>query len=191
MNYRIIGVISVMALAVATWFFYQEDVEIKPALPAKPTASYEVSEIKATQTNEKTGKTEYTLTAKSLVQNTQGQDELQQVVMQWQPTDQQSIILQADKATLNQDSGDLYLANGFRLEREATSDQPAMIIEGVDLKANTKTGLIGSQKALTITQGQDTFKAASFDANLKTKEYQFHRIEILYKAPKRIDKPVF
>ena len=64
MNVRILSVLGVMVIMVAAWFFYQEDPKIEPTVPTKPDVSYEVTEIKAVQTNEETGETEYTLTAK-------------------------------------------------------------------------------------------------------------------------------
>ena len=49
---------------------------MKPALPEVPTVDSEVTQIKAIQTDPKTGATEYTLTADSLIQNANGQDEM-------------------------------------------------------------------------------------------------------------------
>ena len=54
MNFRMLSVLGVIALAVAVWF-YQEDIEVKPALPEVPTVDSEVTQIKAIQTDPKTG----------------------------------------------------------------------------------------------------------------------------------------
>ena len=45
MNAKILSVLGVMALMVAAWFFYKEDVKVKPAVPQAPEATYEVTEI--------------------------------------------------------------------------------------------------------------------------------------------------
>ena len=44
MNAKILSVLGVMALMVAAWFFYKEDVKVKPAVPQAPEATYEVLE---------------------------------------------------------------------------------------------------------------------------------------------------
>lgn len=191
MNIRILSVLGVMALMVATWFFYKEDVEVKPALPAAPAATYEVTEIKAVQTNPETGETEYTVTAESLVQNAGGNDEMKNATVRWQPPNSDSFVVTAQRAILNQETGDLHLSHGFRLEREATKDQPAMVITGDKLVANTKTRVVSSSEPLTVNKGNDSFKAASFTANIQTGEYAFDRIEVLFTPPKRDDKPLF
>ena len=58
---------------------------MKPALPEVPTVDSEVTQIKAIQTDPKTGATEYTLTADSLIQNANGQDEMLGATIHWQP----------------------------------------------------------------------------------------------------------
>lgn len=180
-----------MAIMVAAWFFYQEDVEIKPTVPSTPDVSYEVTEIKATQTNEETGETEYTLTADSLVQNAAGEDEMLGATMHWQPPQAQKYTITAKRVSLDQTTGDMKLSDGFSLTREATGDKPKLVIEGSNLSGNTKTRLLSSSEPLTIVNGQDSFKAQGMTANLETGEYEFHRIEILYHAADRQDKPLF
>ncbi|WP_049236041.1 LPS export ABC transporter periplasmic protein LptC [Moraxella canis] len=191
MNFRILSVLGVMALAVAAWFFYQEDVEVKPALPEAPTVDSEVTQIKAIQTDPETGETEYTLTADSLVQNANGQDEMLGAIIHWQPPQGETYTLTADRATLDQGSGELRLSQGFRLVRAATADKPEMIIEGLSIIGNTKDRTVSSQEALTVQQGMDSFKAQGFRANLQTGEYEFDRIEVLFDAPKRQNKALF
>lgn len=191
MNVRILSVLGVMALAVATWFFYKEDVEIKPAVPEAPVASYEVTEIKAVQTNPETGETEYTMIADSLVQNAKGEDELIKATINWQPPQGEKYTLTAERATLDQNSGDLALNQGFRMVREATADKAEMVIVGNSLTGNTKSRLLQSAEPLTITQGSDSFRAQGFQVNLDSGDYEFHNIEVQFDAPKRQDKPLF
>ncbi|OOS02230.1 lipopolysaccharide export system protein LptC [Moraxella cuniculi DSM 21768] len=191
MNIRILSVLGVMALAVAAWFFYQEEVEIKPALPQAPVASSEVVQISAVQTNPETGETEYTLTADSLVQNTSGEDEMLGASIHWQPPAGEKYTLTAKRATLAQTTGDLSLSQGFRMVRAATATKPEMVIEGAALLGNTKSRTVSSQEPLVVTQGEDKFKAAGFRANLQTGDYEFDKIEVLFNAPKRQNKPLF
>ncbi|WP_163598506.1 LPS export ABC transporter periplasmic protein LptC [Moraxella catarrhalis] len=191
MNFRILSVLGIIALAVAVWFFYQEDVEVKPALPEVPTVDSEVTQIKAIQTDPKTGATEYTLTADSLIQNANGQDEMLGATIHWQPPQGETYTLTADRATLEQNSGDLRLSQGFRLVRAATADKPEMIIEGLNIIGNTKNRTVSSQDPLTVQQGMDRFKAQGFRANLQTGEYEFDHIEALFDAPKRQNQTLF
>lgn len=191
MNMKILSVLGVMAIMVAGWFFYKEDVEIKPATPTAPDVSYEVTEIKAVQTNEETGETEYVLTADSLVQNTAGEDEMLGVVMNWQPPQGEKYAITAKRATLNQTTGELTLADGFTLTREGSANKPSLVIEGKALTGNTKTRTLSSNEPLTVRHGDDSFSAKGMNANLQAGEYEFVQIEVLYHAATRRDKPLF
>lgn len=180
-----------MALAAAVWFFYQEDVEVKPTVPAKPEVSYEVTDIKATQTNPQTGQIEYTLTAKSLVQEN-GQEYMIDANMDWQASASQSYHLTASRITLNQDTGDMVINEGFELSKKDTADnQSAMVIQGEILTGNTKTKQVSSDKPIKITQANHSFEAQSFEADLSAGEYQFKQIAIQFDPTERQDKPLF
>ncbi|UTO05518.1 LPS export ABC transporter periplasmic protein LptC [Moraxella sp. FZLJ2107] len=192
MNFRILSVLGIMALAVAAWFYYQEDSEIKPALPeVTATNNYEVTGIQAVQTNPETGETEYTLTADSLVQNAQGEDEMVGATINWQPPQGENYTLTAERATFDQQTGALNLKNGFKMVRAATADKPEMVIVGNSLAGNTRDRKLNSQESLTVTQGTDSFKAQGYTADLNTGDYEFHKIDVLFNAPKRQDKPLF
>ena len=180
-----------MVIMVAAWFFYQEDPKIEPTVPAKPDVSYEVTEIKAVQTNEETGETEYTLTADSLVQNASGEDEMLGAVMNWQPPEGEKYSIEAKRAVLEQSTGDMALSDGFTLTREAVDNKPKLVITGNKLSGNTKSRMLSSDEPLTVVNGEDRFKAQGFSANLQTGEYEFSKIEVLYTSAPTQDKSLF
>lgn len=199
-----------MVLAVAVWFFYKEDVEIKPATPATPDISYEVEEIKAIQTNAKTGEVEYTLIAQSLTKNAQGEDVMVEADVLWQPTDADPIHLTATQAKHSQTTGEIWFDEGFILTRQNTTptqdDQtttnqntddenahakPALIIKGTSLAGNTKSNTIKSDEPIHITQGENSFMAQRLDGNVQTGEYEFHQVQIEFNPPQRTDKSLF
>lgn len=182
MNVRILSILGALAIMVAIWFFYQENNKVEPTVPAKPDVSYEISKIKAIQTNEKTGETEYTLTAQMMVQNTQGEDEMLDVVMTWQPPQGEQYTIKAKRAIFNQSTGDIFLSDGFDLIRMATDEKPAFIIKGSVLTGNTNLRLLSSNQPLTVINGNDTFVTQAMTANLQTGEYQFSKIKMQYDA---------
>lgn len=192
MNAKILAVLGVMALAVATWFFYQEDVEIKPATPSAPDVSFEVTGIKATQTNPETGQIEYTLTAESLVQR-DGQEYMHNAQMDWQPPTGERFHIQANYLSLNQQTGEMTITQGFTFGRKNKDDDPKheLLIRGESLAGNTKTKIITSEQAVSITQANNSFDAQSFVANLQDGEYEFRQIAIQFDPPKRTDAPLF
>lgn len=191
MNLKIISVLGVMALMVGVWFFYKEDVKIEPTVPSAPTVSYEVTEIKAVQTNPKTGEIEYTLMADSLIKNSAGMDEMRNAKMDWAPPNGQSHYLEANLAILEQTTGDLLLQEGFVLVRQGDDTKPKMTIKGDLLTANTKQHQVASNKPISITQGADSFIAQGFTGDLQTGEYEFYHIQMEFTPPKRVDKSLF
>ncbi len=191
MNAKILSVIGLLVLAVGVWFFYKEDVKVEPTLPAAPQASYEVTEIKAVQTNEQTGDVEYTLTADSLVKNALGEEEMVNAKMDWSPPDGEKFHLTAARATLDQTTGNMKFAEGFVLTKKGVETKPDMVIKGTLLTGNTKDHTIKSDEAVNITQGEDNFTAQSFSANVQKGEYEFNKISIQFNPPERQDKPLF
>lgn len=212
MNLKILSVLGVMILAVAAWFFYKEDVEIKPTTPATPDVSYEVQDIKAIQTNATTGEVEYTLIAQSLTKNAQGEDVMLDADMHWQPTDADPIHLTATQARHSQETGELFFDEGFILSKQPKdaqnsetaeakpnqdqanqdqNDKPALVIKGTSLMGNAKANTITSDEPVHITQGENEFMAQRLNANVQTGEYEFHQVQIEFNPPKRTDKPLF
>lgn len=191
MDSKLISLLGVMAIMVAGWFFYRQEVKIEPALPETPTPSYEVEKIEAVQTNPETGKVEYTLTADSLVQNSAGEEEMIHAKIDWHPPQAANFNLVASRATFNQTTGDINLLQSFLLVRQADDTTPEMVIEGTTLFGNSKNHTIYSQEPIQITQGTDSFTAKSFTANLQQGVYEFHQIEMVFDPPKRTDKPLF
>lgn len=176
MNAKILAVLGVMALMVGTWFFYKEDVPVKPATPDVPTASYEITEIKAVQTSPETGQTEYTLTADSLIKNAQGAEEMVNAKMDWMPPNAQSYNLIANRASLDQATGDLRLSDGFTLTRKGDQTKADMVIKGSLLVGNTKERIIKSDEPVSVAQGDDLFLAQGFVADLMQGEYEFSKL---------------
>lgn len=209
MNLKVLSVLGVMMLAVAVWFFYKEDVEVKPTTPATPDVSYEVEEIKAIQTNATTGEVEYTLIAQSLTKNAQGEDIMLDADMLWQPTDADPIHLTATQARHSQETGELYFDEGFILSKQphqntqevqenpnnqdnqTQNDKTSLVIKGTSLMGNTKANTIASDEPIHITQGENEFMAQRLNGNVQTGEYEFHQVEIEFNPPKRTDKPLF
>ena len=191
MNLKILSVLGVMALMVGVWFFYKEDVKIEPTVPSAPTVSYEVTEIKAVQTNPKTGEIEYTLRADSLIKTSARMDEMRNAKMDWTPPNGQSHYLEANLAILEQTTGDLLLQEGFVLVRQGDDTKPKMTIKGDLLTANTKQYQVASNKPISITQGADSFIAQGFTGDLQTGEYEFYHIQMEFTPPKRVDKSLF
>lgn len=205
MNLKILSLFGVMILAVAVWFFYKEDVAIKPTTPATPDISYEVEEIKAIQTNATTGEVEYTLIAQSLTKNAQGEDVMIDADLHWQPTDADPVHLTATQARHSQETGELFFDEGFILSKqprqtsdtqdtsnpENQNDKPALIVKGTSLMGNTKANTIKSDEPVHITQGENEFMAQRLNGNVQTGEYEFHQVQIEFNPPKRTDKPLF
>lgn len=180
MNLKIFSVLGMMVLAVAVWFFYKEDVKVKPATPATPDVSYEVEDIKAIQTNATTGEVEYTLTAQSLTKNAQGEDVMVEADMFWQPTDADPIHLTASQARHTQETGELFFDEGFILSRQPRSDEnsepqpdPAdTTAQASEPNQNTKTQSTPNAKPALIIKG--TSLAGNTKANTITSDEPIH-----------------
>ncbi len=192
MNIKIIAVLSVLVMVAVGWYYWNQDDQKPKVELAKPDISLEVTDIKAVQTNPQTGEIEYTLTAKSLVQNSAtGKDELKDVVMDWNPNTGMTYTMTASTATFDQNTGEFVFGEGFEMVRHAIDDKPALVLKGSLLTGNTKTKLIASSSPLKVTQGESIFEAQSVQGDLNTGMYEFGRISTEFTAPKRTDKPLF
>lgn len=191
MNTKVIFVLGLIFLAVAVFFYKKQ--ETKPVKPVvqKPTTSYEVAEIKAVQTGDD-GKTEYTLEAKSLQRNAQtGQDEMQGITMDWQPPKGEVYHIVAGRATLNQETGEMHLLDGFVLTRMANKNKAELVIKGLALSGNTKSRILNSETPITVNEGENHFSAQGMTANLSAGEYEFSHIMVEFNPPKRKDERLF
>lgn len=191
MNVRILSVLGVLVMMVVAWFFYQEDTKFASVAPIKPNMAYEVNEIRAVQTNEKTGDVEYTLTADSLVQNAAGEDEMLDAVLNWQVPQGEKYVITTKRITLDQDTGNLKISDGFVMMRMATDTKPALVFEGRTLFGNVKSRQLTSNESLLVKNGKDEFYAAKMTADLNLGEYEFSKIKMQYHAIERKDKLLF
>lgn len=184
MNMRLLSVLGLMALAVAVWFFYQEDAKIEPALPKAPVVESQASKIQGVQTDAQTGNIEYTLNADSLVQHFGGYNEMLGVSIDWYPPQGGEYALIATKARHNQETGDLQISEGFQIQKATTANKDQMIIKGEFLSGDTRRHFISSDQPVMVTQGLNQFQAQSFVANLQTGDYEFSQVQMLLNAAK-------
>lgn len=215
MNTRILIVLALVAILVASWFFYQHGQLDTPIAKPDPQIDFEATQIKAMQANDQ-GQTEYELIADRFVHNPQtDQDEMADIQMKWQPNADQAYQLVAGLASLDQTSGDMVLSGGFELTTLGTSNLPfennqlnaqsdqnspknqpknaqkSLKITGNILKGNTKSKKIYSDQPIKIEQNGDEFVAQHFTADLQTGDYQFGVVEMTFLPEKRVDKPLF
>lgn len=162
----------------------------KPAIPvAKAKIQSQISDIRAVQTNPDTGEIEYTLTAKSVTQNTTGQDELLDVVMDWTPDKDSHYTIKAGRAVFEQKTGEFDFGGGFVLAWHAKDG--VMTLTGENLLGNTKSKKIYSQTPLTVIQGHNQFFAKSMQGDLMHKDYQFFGVQLSFVPPIRQEQALF
>lgn len=193
-NSRILIVLALIIAGIAGWFFHKHG-EIAPPVNIEPSeVDYEATDIKAVQTNEE-GETEYELNADSISHNPNtNQDEMSGITMNWEPSATQRYQIQAGTAAINQQSGDLKLSGGFTLTSQDKSGQAnsePIKVTGSELKGNTKSRQVFSDKPVKVEQGMNRFEAASMTANLETGDYEFGNIAVTFSPPNRQDKALF
>lgn len=193
-NTRILIVLALIIAGIAGWFF-QKHGEIAPPVKIEPSeVDYEATDIKAVQTNE-AGETEYELNADSISHNPKtNQDEMAGITMNWEPSTTARYQIQAGRAAINQQSGDLRLSGGFSLVSQDKAGQSAaepIKVTGEELKGNTKSRQVFSDKPVKVVQGMNRFEAASMTANLETGDYEFGGIAVTFMPPNRQDKSLF
>jgi lipopolysaccharide export system protein LptC len=192
-NTRVLIVLALIIAGIAGWFFQQQG-EIAPPINVEATdVDYEATDIKAVQTNDQ-GETEYELSAESLTHNpVTNQDEMSGITMNWEPSDKQRYRIQAGKAAISQQTGEMLLSGGFTLvsEDKAATDIEPIKVTGKTLNGNTKSGQVYSDEAVKIEQGMNRFEASSMTANLETGEYEFGQVAVAFTPAERQDKALF
>lgn len=199
MNTRILIVLALIIAGIAGWFFQQQG-EIAPPVNIEASEmDYEATDIKAVQTNDQ-GETEYELNAESLTHNPKtNQDEMSGITMNWEPSETQRYRIQAGKATINQQTGDLHLSGGFTLvseDKSSAADADAqkvapIKVSGQALKGNTQSKQVYSEQPVEVEQGMNRFTASSMTANLETGEYEFGQVAVTFTPAERQDKALF
>lgn len=190
MNGKIVALIAFVCLAVAGWLFYYN--QPKPTVVSAPKADIksQISDIRASQTNPDTGQIEYTLTAKTLTQDNNGQNVLSDIMLVWTPSQTQTYQMTSSTANLDETTGDMLLKDGFTFLTQSQDSVPIKITGGV-LTGNTKTRQIKSDDMLEVHQGDNFFYAKGMTADLNAGEYAFFGVTAEFTAPKRTDKPLF
>lgn len=191
MNGKILAVIALVAIVLALWLFnHNRPQDIGITAPNADIQS-EVSDITASQINPETGKIEYTLTAKSLIQNQSGQNELKEMVMTWTPPSGEIYEIKSATAILDDKTGDMTLTDGTVFSKKASASTDEMIVTAEGLIGNTKTRQIQSTSAIHVSQGSHQFKAQSMTGNLNSGDYEFTNIATEFMPPVRNDKALF
>lgn len=189
MKIKYLIILPLLVVCVFGWYFLGKSTPKAEVTLSKPNIHSQIDGIQAIQTNPDTGETEYTLTAKSLTQSTNGQDTLHDVVMDWTPDVISQYTITAKQATFNQNTGDFEFDGGFSLHQHSQTGN--MTFTGNTLTGNTKNKLIHSDTPLSITQDNRKFYATSMTADLASKDYQFFGIDISFMPSERQDKSLF
>lgn len=188
-KFKYLAILPLLVICAVGAYFLSKNTP-KPTVPtAKSEIHSQISDIKAVQTNPDTGEIEYTLTAKSLTQSANGQDELLEVTMDWTPDQQSHYTITAGRAIFDQQTGEFDFGGGFVLTQHA--NDKVMTLKGDNLFGNTKSKQIHSPTPLTITEGDNQFFAKSMQGDLTDKTYQFFGITISFMPPKRQEQALF
>ncbi len=191
MNGKILALIALIAFALAVWLFnYNRPDTVSITAPNADIRS-EVSDITASQINPQTGKIEYTLTAKSLIQNQAGQNELKEMVMTWTPPSGEIYEIKSATAILDDKTGDMMLTDGIVFTKKASDQKNDMIMTAQGLTGNTNTRQIQSTSAVHVVQGGNEFSAQSMAADLNSGDYEFLNIVTEFTPPARDNKALF
>lgn len=187
--------LSLLVFGGVAWFFYQNQPSVTPIDVPSVASQSQVSDIRASHTNPNTGQIEYTLTAKTLTQNQDGQTILSDVVLIWTPPTGETYEITSPQATFDDQSGDMHLMGGFVLAQKPNNSPQHITITGNSLMGNTHTYQLNSDEPLTITQTDNqinhTFFANKMNANLHTGDYEFLGMTAQFEPPQRVDKPLF
>lgn len=162
------------------WLYQKEELSAP-----RPTAStqHTATGLSAQKTNPNTGEIDYTLAADTLEQTAQG-DVLHGVTLEFTPSGK-SYQLTATRAAFNQKTADFALTDGYQI----IGDDIKMT--GNQLSGNAKTQQVGSQTATKINKDGQTFNATGFEGDLKTGDYTFFAVEMVFAPAMRQDKKLF
>lgn len=192
MNNRLLIVVAVIVVILATWFYNTQGETQAPIQIAKPDIEYEATDITATQTDD-AGNTEYEVTAQKIERNKQtNQDEMIGIVMKWKPSKDYYYQLTAQRAVLNQETGNIVLSGKVDVTQILdTSDKfmnhdiddntdIMMKISAEQIHGNTKQKELYSDYPVVVEQGDNTFEAKNMRGNLQTGDYEFGQIEAIF-----------
>ncbi len=208
-------VFAFLAIILASWLYKEQGSLDNPITLSASNIEYEATGIHALQTNH-LGEVDYLLKADKLTHYMDSNtDQMDQVNVKWRSQQNQGVTLQAQLASLNHDSGDIVMKDNvvlssYRLpSKEArsvdsndnnSSDSgaitPHSVSESMVLNAQTLLGNIHrktllSNQPIMVKQGDNSFEANSFQADLATGEYEFAQIAMTFMPPTRQDKPLF
>lgn len=217
MKTRWLFLVSIVVTVVASWVFSRHGDVSPPLATDTQRIDYAAEKIQAVQANDD-GDTEYTLMAQSLVHDSNSdEDVLLGLQMNWQPVTNKHYRLLADKAVINQETGDMRLSQRFefismttvsqtkqlstdtqqlatdtkQLAQTKSINQTGLHIQGQELKGNTKQQQLSSQQPLKVKQGDSQFTAKSMQINLATGDYEFHQVETVFVPNKQKNVPLF
>lgn len=184
--------IIALIIAVAAFWLFKNNVEISsPISIENPEIDSEATSIEAVQTNEQ-GETEYQLNAEKLTHNSvTNLDEISGLSMDWTPATNKNYQLTSGKASLNQETGEMLLTDGFKLVGNALDDNTKIIVIGTELTGNTKQKVLKSTQPVKVVQGDNSFEAQSMTANLEIGDYDFSNISISFMPVERKDQSLF
>ena len=181
----------VLITRVAARIFHDVGELPQPVRISQNNVDTEVTDIQAMQTND-AGETEYQLQAESITRDEQTHlDGIQGLQMDWQPSGEQAYELTAQRATMNQQTGNLQISGGFQLMGLLPNGEQHIVVVGDGLEGNSKDKLLTSHQPVKVSQGNHTFTAGTMQANLNTGEFEFGQIEVMFDPSPRQNKSLF
>lgn len=191
MNNKYFFIIAVLVAIAAVWIFKDVGEVRQPVSISQSNIDTEVTDVQAVQTND-AGETEYQLQAESVTRDEQTNlDSIKGLQMDWQPSADQAYELTAQRASMNQQTGNLEIAGGFKLTGNLPNGGQHIVVVGDSLEGNSKGKLLTSRQPVKVTQGDNTFMAGSMQADLNTGEFEFGQIEVVFDPSPRQDKTLF
>lgn len=178
--------------------------------PHTDANSTQISDIRFYQTHANTGTLEYSITADSFEQSSDGAHNiLHNMRMLWHPDGDasQNYTITATRTHFNQNTQDIEVFDGFVITRnhnngntkydtDNTQSNIAQETSPLVLTGNTFYGNMDSQKititeAVEVVQAQNYFTAQSANLDLAKGEYVFNQIQVQFDPAVRMDKNLF